>query len=66
MVTDMFAQLCIHPCIRAHLRSLAGAFNKMDPQTTFGLFTWDDDCPGDCHFREVRAWIISCGFRCCH
>lgn len=29
-----------------YLFRISGPFNTMDPEVTFGLFLWDDDCPG--------------------
>lgn len=32
-----------------YLFRISGPFNTMDPEVTFGLFLWDDDCPGCVH-----------------
>jgi hypothetical protein len=36
-----------------YLFRMAGPLETLDPEATFGLFLWDDNCPGDCFFREI-------------
>lgn len=46
---------------------ITGAFVEIDPQVTFGLFTWNDDSPprcsseGDCYFHEIDFEISKWG-----